>query len=81
MKTKEEIFGIVQDITSDLLGQDKEDVKMESNFSTDLGADSLDKVELIMEVEKQLDIQIEDSAAYEIQTVENLVDFIATKFN
>lgn len=81
MKTKEEIFGIVQDITSDLLGQDKEDVKMESNFSTDLGADSLDKVELIMEVEKQLDIQIEDSAADEIQTVENLVDFIATKFN
>ena len=81
MKTKEEIFGIVQDITSDLLGQDKEDVKMESNFSTDLGADSLDKVELIMEVEKQLDIQIEDSAADEIQTVKNLVDFIATKFN
>lgn len=81
MKTKEEIFGIVQDITSDLLGQDKEDVKMESNFSTDLGADSLDKVELIMEVEKQLDIQIEDSAADEIQTVENLVDFIATKFS
>jgi acyl carrier protein len=34
-----------------------------------------------MEVEKQLDIQIEDSAADEIQTVENLVDFIATKFN
>ena len=81
MKTKEEIFGIIQDITSDLLGQDKEDVKMESNFSTDLGADSLDKVELIMEVEIQLDITIEDSAADEIQTVENLVDFIATKFN
>ena len=81
MKTKEEIFEIVQDITSDLLGQDKQDVKMESNFSTDLGADSLDKVELIMEVEKQLDIIIEDSAADEIQTVENLVDFIATKFN
>ena len=78
---KEEIFGIVQGITSDLLGQNLEDVKMESNFSTDLGADSLDKVELIMEVEKQLDIQIEDSAADEIQTVENLVDFIATKFS
>ena len=78
---KEEIFGIVQSITSDLLGQNLEDVKMESNFSTDLGADSLDKVELIMEVEKQLDIQIEDSAADEIQTVENLVDFIATKFS
>lgn len=76
---KEEIFGIVQNITSDLLGQNLEDVKMESNFSTDLGADSLDKVELIMEVEKQLDIQIEDSAADEIKTVENLVDFIATK--
>ena len=81
MKTKEEIFRIVQDITSDLLGQDKEDVKMESNFSTDLGADSIDKVELIMEVEIQLDIQIEDSAADEIQTVENLVDIIATKFS
>ena len=78
---KEEIFGIVQNITSDLLGQNLEDVKMESNFSTDLGADSLDKVELIMEVEIQLDITIEDSAADEIQTVENLVDFIATKFS
>lgn len=78
---KEEIFGIVKTITSDLLGQNLEDVKMESNFSTDLGADSLDKVELIMEVEKQLDIQIEDSAADKIQTVENLVDFIATKFS
>lgn len=78
---KEEIFGIVQNITSDLLDQNLEDVKMESNFSTDLGADSLDKVELIMEVEKQLDIQIEYSAADEIQTVKNLVDFIATKFS
>ena len=78
---KEEIFGIVQNITSDLFGQNLEDVKMESNFSTDLGADSLDKVELIVKVEKQLDIQIEDSAADEIQTVENLVDFIATKIS
>jgi acyl carrier protein len=59
----------VKDIVAEQLGVDKEKIKLESNFVNDLGADSLDTVELVMELEEEFDISIADDAAEKIQTV------------
>jgi len=74
---------IMSDITSrvkaiivDKLGVDENDVTPEANFTTDLGADSLDTVELIMEFEKEFDIQIPDDQAEQIQTVGQAIKYI-----
>ena len=53
----------VKDIVAEQLGVDKEKIKLESNFVNDLGADSLDTVELVMELEEEFDISIADDAA------------------
>lgn len=66
----------VQDIVSDQLGVDKEEVKPEASFADDLGADSLDTVELVMALEEEFDIEIPDEAAEQIATVEAAVAFI-----
>ena len=58
----------VIDIVAEQLGVDKDKIKSESNFVNDLGADSLDTVELVMELEEELDISIPDDAAEKIQT-------------
>lgn len=62
MKQKE-IFEKVKDIIMDKTGLDDEDVKLESEFREDLGTDSLDEVELIMEFEREFDISIPDEDA------------------
>jgi acyl carrier protein len=59
----------VIEIVSEQLGVEKEKIKPESNFVNDLGADSLDTVELVMELEEEFDISIPDEAAEKIQTV------------
>lgn len=66
----------VVDIVADQLGVDKEKVKPETNFISDLGADSLDTVELVMELEEEFDINIPDDAAEKIQTVGQVISFI-----
>ena len=71
-----EIENKVKAIIVDKLGVDEKDVTPEANFATDLGADSLDTVELIMELEKEFDIQIPEDAAEKIQTVGDAVRFI-----
>ena len=53
----------VVEIVAEQLGVDKEKIKPESNFVNDLGADSLDTVELVMELEEEFDISIPDEAA------------------
>jgi acyl carrier protein len=67
----------VKKIIVDKLGVNADDVTTGSNFIQDLGADSLDTVELIMEFEKEFDISIPDEEAEKIQTVGNAIDFIA----
>ena len=59
----------VVDIVAEQLGVDKDKIKLDSNFVNDLGADSLDTVELVMELEEEFDISIADDAAEKIQTV------------
>ena len=66
----------VIDIVAEQLGVDKEKVTPETSFVNDLGADSLDTVELVMELEEEFDINIPDDAAEKIQTVGQAVEFI-----
>ena len=69
----------VKKIVMDHLGIDESKVSLESKFIDDLGADSLDTVELVMAFEEQFDIEIPDDAAETILTVQNAVDFIDNK--
>ena len=57
-----------------------ENVTLETSFVNDLGADSLDTVELVMELEEEFGLTIPDEDAQEIQTVGNAVDYIKSKF-
>jgi len=66
----------VKAIIVDKLGVDESEVTNEASFANDLGADSLDTVELIMEFEKEFDIQIPDDKAEAIATVGDAVSFI-----
>jgi len=66
----------VIDIVAEQLGVDKEKVKPETHFINDLGADSLDTVELVMELEEEFDINIPDDAAEKIETVGQAIKFI-----
>ena len=72
----EEIQGKVVAIIVDKLGVDESSVVPSASFTNDLGADSLDTVELIMELEKQFDITIPDEEAEKIHTVQDALDFI-----
>ena len=63
-------------IIVDKLGVDEGEVTNEASFTNDLGADSLDTVELIMEFEKEFDIQIPDDQAENIATVGQAIKFI-----
>ena len=71
-----EIASKVQKIIVDKLGVDEAEVKAEASFTNDLGADSLDTVELIMEFEKEFGISIPDDQAEKIQTVGDAIAYI-----
>ncbi len=76
--TREEIFENVKDVLVEQLGVEAGDVNEEASFQEDLGADSLDLVELIMELEDQFEIKISDEDAQRIQTVGQAVDYISS---
>ncbi|HKI45466.1 MAG TPA: acyl carrier protein [Balneolales bacterium] len=69
----------VKSIIVDKLGVDESEVTPEANFTNDLGADSLDTVELIMEFEKEFNISIPDEDAENIATVADAIDYIKKK--
>ncbi|MBR5102269.1 MAG: acyl carrier protein [Muribaculaceae bacterium] len=71
-----EIAERVKAIIVDKLGVSESEVTPEATFAQDLGADSLDTVELIMEFEKEFDIQIPDEKAETIQTVGDAISYI-----
>ncbi|MDP7004896.1 MAG: acyl carrier protein [Phycisphaerales bacterium] len=75
--TRAEIEAKVIDIVSKQLGVDKNEIKLESSFANDLNADSLDTVELVMELEDEFSTNIPEDQAEQIQTVGSAVDFIA----
>jgi len=66
----------VAEIVSEQMGVDKAQVTRETSFVNDLGADSLDTVELVMEFEDEFDISIPDEDAEKIQTVGQAIDYV-----
>lgn len=82
LKTKGEIMeleGKVKEIIVNKLGVDEAKIVPEANFIEDLGADSLDTVELIMEFEQEFDVEIQDEDANKIQTVGDAINYIKEK--
>ena len=69
----------VTEIIVEKLGVDESDISRDASFTNDLGADSLDTVELIMEFEKEFDITIPDEDAEKISTVGEAVDYLSAK--
>ena len=71
----------IEKITAKTLGIDRALVKQTSNFSLDLGADSLDTVALVMDLEDEFTIEISDLEAVDIITVEQATEFITERLN
>ncbi|MCL2341807.1 MAG: acyl carrier protein [Firmicutes bacterium] len=74
--SQEEIFNKVKEIIIEQLGAQESAVTMEASFIDDLGADSLDIVELIMALEEEFDLEIPDADAEKVATVGDVVDYI-----
>lgn len=72
----EKIFEKVKEIVVEQLGVDEEEVTMNASFVDDLGADSLDIVELIMALEEEFDMEIPDEDAEKISTVGDAIKYI-----
>ena len=69
-------LGKLQEIVSNQLGIDKEKVVVTADFTKELGADSLDVVELVMAFEEEFEIEIDDEVAGEMSTVQDALDYI-----
>lgn len=77
--TEKEVFEKVQTIIAEQLGVEKDQVTKDANFANDLGADSLDTVELVMAIEEAFNIEIPDETAEKISNLQQAVDFINQK--
>lgn len=69
----------IKEVVVEQLGVNADEVKVDSKFVEDLGADSLDVVELVMALEEKFDIEIPDEEAEKIQTVQNVIDYVESK--
>jgi len=76
---RKEIMGKVRKIISEKLGVEEEKVVEEAKLIDDLGADSLDLVDLIMDLENEFDVKVDDSDIEKISTVGEVVDYITKK--
>ncbi|NLX84507.1 MAG: acyl carrier protein [Synergistaceae bacterium] len=75
----EEVQAKLKEIVMDRLNAEEEQIKPEASFVEDLGADSLDIVELIMGIEEEFDIEIPDEDAEKLTTVGEAMDYVKTK--
>lgn len=74
-------FDVIKKVIAEVLNVDENEVRMESTFIDDLGADSLDVLQIIMGLEQEFDIEIPDSAAEKIVTVGDAVEQIKAALN
>lgn len=70
------IFEKVREIIADKLSLDEDEIKLDSSFVDDLGADSLDLVELVMALEDEFDMEIPDEEVEKVTTVGDVVEYI-----
>lgn len=75
----EEVTLKVKKVIAEQLGLQEEEVKEEASFLNDLGADSLDIVEMVMTLEEEFNMEISDEEAEKIQTVKEAIDYIIVK--
>jgi acyl carrier protein len=75
----EEVAQKVKKIIAEQLGKPEEEIKEKASFLGDLGADSLDIVEMIMTLEEEFDTEISDEEAEKIQTVQQAIDYIVAR--
>ena len=69
-------YEIIQKMIAEVLGLKTEDVTMESSFVDDLGADSMDRLRLVLRLEDEFRIEIEDRAEQEVETVADLLSLV-----
>ena len=77
----EEVSQKVKKIIAEQLGKEEEEIKDQASFLGDLGADSLDIVELVMTLEEEFDTEISDEEAEKIQTVQEAIDYIVSRLS
>ena len=73
---KEEIFDMLKELVVDQLGVEEDEVTMEATMQDDLGADSLDLVDLVMSVEEEFGVKVADEDLENIKTVGDIVNYI-----
>ena len=74
-----DVFGTLRDYLTEHFGWDPEKVTMEASFTDDLGADSLDLVELVMQIEERFDITVEEKDAENLHTVGDVIAFLKAR--
>ena len=79
--TEEEVFGKIKSVVVEQLGVNEGEVTKEASFVEDLGADSLDTVELVMALEEEFDTEIPDEEAEKLTTVGKTVEYIVKNLN
>jgi acyl carrier protein len=77
----EEVTSKVKKVIADQLGLKENEVKPEASFLNDLGADSLDIVEMVMTLEEEFNTEISDEEAEKIQTVQEAIDYVLAKMD
>ena len=74
---RDEIFQKIQEVLDDALGVDEDEVTPEASLTADLGAESVQSVELMAGFEEEFEIEMDEDEALEVQTVGGAIDFIA----